>query len=140
MGRWLTMIWIGLSIVYAAFTYCPAVRIFSLWSLVHIGVVGCIGTVAIAAPVNCHIRHFLVPDVAAYHTISRYYGVLILGMSCIAAAASTDAARPVWRSLQLGFSSMFAASGLCLGAFLVERGQLDLVGGGSMLMFVGLAA
>ena len=28
--QWLMLVWIGLGMVYAAFTYCPIVRIFSL--------------------------------------------------------------------------------------------------------------
>jgi hypothetical protein len=139
-NRCFILVWLGLSALYAAFAYSPSLKLFSLWSLVHmVSVVG-IGAAAVLDPERCNIRYFLVPNTEAYNTISRYYGVLILGMSFLAAAATQEIARPMWRSMKIGFCCMFAVSGGCLAVFLTERGSPDMVGGGSLLMFMGLAS
>jgi len=133
-------LWAGLCAVYAIFSTLPSAGVlFPVWSVAHMVMVTFIGLTALANPAACNVRYFLVPNEDAYNTVSRYYGVLILGMSFLAATATSDAAQPAWPSLRLGFSLMFAASGACLALLLVERSQLDVIGVGSLLMFLGLA-
>ena len=118
-------LWIGLAAVYGGFAARPSPVLFRLWSIVHMSCVAGIGLAALYAPAAGNLRYFLVPSQEAYATVSRYYGVLILGMCLLAAAATREAARPAWPAVRLGLCAMFAASGGCLGTYLVERGELD---------------
>ena len=138
-NQWYIMIWAAMCMIYAAFATWPSTGVFALWSLAHMLTVTCIGLVALTNPAGCNIRHFLVPNVDAYNTVSRYYGVLILGMSLLAAVATNDAARPLWPSLQLSFSTMFAVSGVFLALLLLERAQLNIIGAASVSMFAALS-
>jgi len=139
-------LWLFLATVYLTFTLFPRPALFRPWSLVHMGCVARLGTEAIYAPEAGTVRYFLVPSLDAYNTVSRYYGLLILGMGLLAAAASRDAAQPAWRAIRIGFSSMFAASGACLAAYLSARGggidavMHDAVGTGSLVTFYAMAA
>mmetsp|Transcript_21107 Transcript_21107/g.49986 ORF Transcript_21107/g.49986 Transcript_21107/m.49986 type:complete len:279 (-) Transcript_21107:320-1156(-) len=139
-------LWLGLATVYLAFALFPRPALFRPWSLMHMGCVARIGTEAIYAPEAGTMRYFLVPSLDAYNTVSRYYGLLILGMSLLAAASSRDAARPAWRSIRFGFSAMFAASGAYLAEYLSARGggidaaMHDAIGSGSLLTFFAMAA
>ena len=135
-------VWLGLCAVYIAFAAVPALqKVFRPWSLVHMVSVTAIGVTAIAAPASCNVRYFLVPNEDAYNTVSRYYGVLILGMSLLAAASTSAAARPAWPAVRGGLCAMFAASGACLALYLAaRREQLEPVGIGSLLTFAAMAA
>jgi len=144
--RGLYWLWLGFATVYLAFTLFPRPTLFRSWSLIHMGCVVRLGSEAIYAPEAGTVHYFLVPSLDAYNTVSRYYGLLILGMSLLAAASARDAARPAWRATRLGFSTMFAASGACLAAYLSARGggldavMHDAVGSGSLLTFLAMAA
>ena len=139
-GRPLLAIWLCLVAVYTGFALAPIPRYFKMWSVVHMGAVALIGLAGLLMPEECNVRFFLVPNRDAYATVSRYYGVLICGMSLLAFTATRAAARSALSSMRAGFSAMFAASGACLALYLYERQQLDPVGGGSLLMFVTLSA
>lgn len=138
-GRPVLMGWPCLAAVYAGFALWPERRYFLPWTLVHMTFVGCGGLYAILFASHCARNYFVAESRDAYESVSRFYGVLILGMALHTQTARLEAARPAWPSLRLGFSAMFAASAACLAYQVFVEGPVGAVGVASLLGYLGLS-
>mmetsp|Transcript_15807 Transcript_15807/g.43538 ORF Transcript_15807/g.43538 Transcript_15807/m.43538 type:complete len:274 (-) Transcript_15807:60-881(-) len=148
IGGWpLTAMWLLMTAAYGLLALVGSPGAIHGLSYLHAAVVCCPGLACTIAPGM--LNQFLQPETqSTYKTISRYYGVLILGTSFLALTLRNPQTAAAWPIARRALSAMFAASGVSL-SMAMFGGQAkrvsgsdplaDILGAFSLALFFGLA-
>lgn len=151
IGNYFFLVWLSMALPYGGLAVSGSRRTICAFTYLHQAVALVAGLAGVILPDLLYSLLFVpTENDNSYNTLSRYYGILICGMSFMTLLLTTTDAAAARPACRMAYACMFGASAIVLLMAMASGSAIpvtisdvtlaNFAGGFSIVMFLGLSA